>query len=428
MNNIKWIAFQPLTGGMYLGAEKAIGHPAEFILTYKGLNTITHLKDGSIGAVSNEAYLLNYLDKVGRIVPYYQINRNMFDLNIDDLNPEILLNEEINTPAYNDIDLVVGVPVCSGLSMVTSAKSDTKNARNCNMLWMAKYTLNVIKPKIYCFENAPTLMGSRGNELRDTFEKMAENTGYSLLYYKTDTLLHENCQKRERTFVVFVKWNNGKKQLPPLFEFEDKKVSVKDFFDNIPKDLSNNEPVKTACHNYLVIDFIKEKLDKDWLSIIDGSLMHYIITNNLLDEFRNYVLNLTYEDDIKAKTIKYVDHIIYKRSLGLNYYGDDVCLCKKYFPSVQFRSMPNMLHPSGDRICSIREYLTLMGMPYDFDWFGNDGNIPKIGQNVPGNTARFIVQNCVSILNNWNQERKEEGNVIFQNNINRQIKIIDKIL
>ena len=32
--NIKWCAIQPLTGGMYLGAEKVIGHPAEFILSY----------------------------------------------------------------------------------------------------------------------------------------------------------------------------------------------------------------------------------------------------------------------------------------------------------------------------------------------------------------------------------------------------------
>ena len=37
MSNIKWAAIQPLTGGMYLGAEEAIGHPAEFILSYPHL-------------------------------------------------------------------------------------------------------------------------------------------------------------------------------------------------------------------------------------------------------------------------------------------------------------------------------------------------------------------------------------------------------
>ena len=90
MNNmIKWISFQPLTGGMHLGAEEAIGHPAEFILTYKGLDTITTKKDGTIGSVGNEAYLKKYLTEHNRMPKYYQIDRPMFDLCIDDLNPEI---------------------------------------------------------------------------------------------------------------------------------------------------------------------------------------------------------------------------------------------------------------------------------------------------------------------------------------------------
>lgn len=424
MNNIKWISFQPLTGGMHLGAEEAIGHPAEFILTYKGLDTITTKKDGTIGSVGNEAYLKQYLTEHNRMPKYYQIDRPMFDLCINDLNPDIYLGEEQQTPDYKDIDLVVGVPVCSGLSMVTSAKDDTKNSRNCNMLWMANYTLNVIRPKIYCFENAPTLMGSRGIDLRAQFERMAKGAGYSILYYKTDTLQHDNCQKRERTFVVFIKWKGETQQLPPLFRFEDKRISIKDFFDKIPEGLENSEPIKTSNHNYLVVDFIKEKLGNEWTNIIDGSLMHYMIGNNLLDEFKDFVNKSNYNENIKEKTLKYVNHIIHKRSLGLNYYGDDICLCKKYFPSVQFRSMPNMLHPSGERTCSIREFLTLMGMPYDFKWFGDAGNIPKIGQNVPANTAKFIVSNCLEILANWNIERSNNGNAIFQNNINKQIKEI----
>lgn len=263
MNNFKWIAFQPLTGGMYIGTEEAIGHPAEFILTYKGLDTIVKKKDGTIGSVGNEAYLKKYLTDHDRMPKYYQVDKDMFDTSVDDFDPIIYLDNEKVTPDYTDIDLVVGVPVCSGLSMVTSAKSDTKNARNCNMLWMANYTLNVIKPKIYCFENAPTFMGSRGIDLRATFENMAKKAGYSLLYYKTDTLQHENCQKRERTFIIFVKWQNGQEQFPPLFKFENKKVSIQEFFNKIPEGLNNMEPIKTANHNYLVVGYIKEKLGKD---------------------------------------------------------------------------------------------------------------------------------------------------------------------
>ena len=44
--------------------------------------------------------------------------------------------------------------------MSTTAKDDVKQARNCNMEWLAYYTLKVIKTKVYCFENAPTLVGA----------------------------------------------------------------------------------------------------------------------------------------------------------------------------------------------------------------------------------------------------------------------------
>ena len=37
-NKIKWAAIQPLTGSFYIGARNAIGHDAEFILSYHGNN------------------------------------------------------------------------------------------------------------------------------------------------------------------------------------------------------------------------------------------------------------------------------------------------------------------------------------------------------------------------------------------------------
>ena len=58
---IKWASIQPLTGGMYLGAEEAIGHPAEFILSFKGLTDVKYNKEGEMTSVANEYNLLEYL-------------------------------------------------------------------------------------------------------------------------------------------------------------------------------------------------------------------------------------------------------------------------------------------------------------------------------------------------------------------------------
>ena len=53
-NKIKWGCIQPLTGGMYLGAEEAIGHPAEWILSFNGLDDVKYDKDNNIVSAGNE--------------------------------------------------------------------------------------------------------------------------------------------------------------------------------------------------------------------------------------------------------------------------------------------------------------------------------------------------------------------------------------
>jgi site-specific DNA-cytosine methylase len=87
-----------------------------------------------------------------------------------------------------------------------------------------------------------------------------------------------------------------------------------------------------------------------------------------------------------------------------------------------YKTIPNTLHPSGKRICSIREYLTLMGMPSDFTFYGNV--LDKIGQNVPAKTAKFIVEQAVKHLANWNETRETETNVIYQDNTKQKVYML----
>ena len=173
---IKWCAIQPLTGGMYLGAEKAVGCPAEFIISYPGVGDPHKDKEGNLVGGGNEYHLMTYLDKVGRRPEYKVFNRNMFQ-NDDDMNPEIL-NHDLWTKNpdaqldYSNMDLVVAVPVCAGLSTATNGSQEAKQTRNCNMVWISKYALRVIKPNVYIFENAPTFMGTRGDYIRVELEAL----------------------------------------------------------------------------------------------------------------------------------------------------------------------------------------------------------------------------------------------------------------
>lgn len=255
MKNIKWACIQPLTGGFYLGAENAIGHPAEFILSYPGLDSVKYDKEGNMSDVGNEYNLLKYLEKHDKLPIYKQFNRKTFDSSMD-TNVELLDTDWKNGDKnidMSDIDLVVSVPVCSGLSQATIAGDDTKKSRNCNMVWNAKYALEVIKPKCYIFENAQAVFdATRADYVREEIEELARRYGYSITYVKTDTLLHYNCQRRPRCFVCLFKGDSC-----PSIEYENKHINVKEFFDKIPTNATQQITVDIKEDAQAYIDFLK---------------------------------------------------------------------------------------------------------------------------------------------------------------------------
>lgn len=416
---LKWIAIQPLTGGMYLGAEEAIGHPAECILSFKGLNDYKlHKLTGEPVSCGNEKYLTNYLKKHNRMPNYYIFkDKTMFgDDVIDDVNLMTEDGENVSVD-YSDIDLVVAVPVCSGLSTATIAPSDTKNQKNCNMRFIAKYSLTNIKPKIFIMENAPALYTNTGAHMREYFNKLADETNYSVVYIKTDTQLHNNCQRRPRTFVMFVR---DRSLGTPDIIFENKHIDVVDYFKEIDKHLNNDHFIDGYEFSRTVLQFFKDKLGENWRDEFAKykSGIEYIIACNLYDEFIEYVDKNITNEKLHKSFIHQVDHVRYKVSIGKGFYCDTPFILKgDHTPAAIFKTIPQMYHPTEDRFISYEEALSLMGMPYDFTmepcW-----NSHAIGQNVPVKTARWITENAVNIINNWDKERKfTNANIVYANNI-----------
>ena len=421
--SIKWGCIQPLTGGMYLGAELAIGNKASWIISYPGLTDVKYEKDGkTIRSTGNEFNLTEYLKKVNRSVPYFTFNHGMFD--------NIPINEAkiSGNPDFNSMDIVVAVPVCSGLSQATIADDKTKDARNCNMKWITNYTLSVIKPKIYIFENAPGLMATKGDTVREDLEYIAEQNHYSLAYFKTDTQYHHNCQKRPRTFCVFQKWTGNTKEAPSKLNFEHAHETPLEYLSKIPNDATQQITFNMSLMNQLLLGYIKGKFGDGWRRIFGHIPMDYIINNNLYNEFKQYIDKNHQVSPETDKIKQWIDHVEYKKSQGLNYYSTALWFYDKNTttPSVQFKSLQCLLHHSEDRLLTVREALWLMGMPHDFELQGNkeiDG--PKIGQNVPVGTAKFIVSEAVKIINNWDNQIREKGgkNIAFYDNI-KEIKIL----
>jgi site-specific DNA-cytosine methylase len=108
----------------------------------------------------------------------------------------------------DDIDIVIGVPICSGLSLAncstTGSKARGANAeQNNNMYNIAELSLSKIKPKCYIFENAPGLYTKMGEPVVDKLYRIGKKYGYSMSLIKTDTFLHGIPQHRKRTFGIF---------------------------------------------------------------------------------------------------------------------------------------------------------------------------------------------------------------------------------
>ena len=416
---MKWGCIQPLTGGMYWGTRDAVGCPASWIVSYPGLTDVKRDKNGNMTSVGNEYGLLKWCKDHNELPPYQLFNKKPFEnngLDVDLIDDPVWSTEKVD---FSDTDLVVSVPVCSGLSQATIAPQDTKDDRNCNMMWNAEFTLSRIKPKIYIFENAPLLFSDSGSSVRESLNELGRKYDYSVVYYKTDTQLHDNCQRRPRTFVLFIKHRDNKDG-NPVFRYENKPASVEEFFSRIPSNATQQTPVEMSDTSKLFMEYIRSKFGNSYReSTTRPWLIRKVIQDNLFDE----VCEFAEKSDFSKKTIDSLVHLIRhvqnKVEAGKNFY----CMLPGYakaestVPAVMFKTIPALLHYKEDRLFTIRELLHLMGMPNDYELPGDiNSNYAKIGQNVPARTAKWIASEAVRIINDWDSIIRHNPDILFIDN------------
>lgn len=424
MSNIKWGIIQPLTGGMAFGSEAAVGAQPSWIISYPGLTSVKCNKDGDITSVGNEYGLLKWYKDHNKLPPYQVFDKEPFkqtDFNINLIDDPVWTTEKVD---YSNTDLVVSVPVCSGLSQATIASQDTKDERNCNMLWNAEFTLNKVKPKIYIFENAPALFSNTGASVRNSLNTLAKKYGYSIVYYKTDTKLHDNCQRRPRTFVLFIRHRDGKEGTPD-FNFENKNVSIEEFFSRLPSDATQQVTVDMNATNKLFLEYIKYKFGNNYRESVDPWILRNVIDNDLFEDVCTFAEKSDYPQKTKESLTHLMRHIHSKIADGKNFY----CMLPGYpkldgtLPAVTFKTIPALLHHREDRLYTIREYLHLMGMPIDYELPGNvNTNYAKIGQNVPARTAQWIVSEAVRIIESWDTIDRNNSDILFVDNTKQTVQ------
>lgn len=426
MNNqlgIKWISIQPLTGGMYLGFRKIFGNDAECIISYKGLNTYTEIKRKEHstdlrGKCGNEYNLSKYLSDKGWVVPRFEFaDANSLMDNLYNEDGEIILENTLGgkynaaTMFNDDIDVVCAVPICSGLSTLTTADNETRECRNNNMFNILDFVVKFIKPKVYIFENAPQLLSSRGEDVRLTIQQIAIDNNYSVTYFKTDSKFHYNCQRRVRSFVMLVRndFNLG----TPLFDnYEHVTLTPKEMFESISENAQYNCSFpKPLFENVISMNWAVAKFPDTWRELFKRDFITELRKRDLVNDFIEYCEQVN--DAMSIKMINYVNKILNCLDENKGWWIKTPKSYDDLMPAVQSKTLFSTIHPYEDRLLSEREHMKLMGLPDDFNMQGNFNTCCRqISQNVPVNTAAWMARTAYEVLKNWNDKDKYSGYLV----------------
>lgn len=376
---LKWAAIQPLIGGMAIGAFQAIGHKPEFIVSQAGVQ-------------GNEEHLRQYWPDV----PYFIVDSANGYAFVDEADK--VLFDKLN----RDIDIVIGVPICSGLSQLNvgggsdpSKKRGSDACQNQNMYDIARFGLERIDAKVLVAENAPGLYTNLGKGVREKLETIAAEHGRSITFYKTNTNLHGIPQNRPRTF--FFMWKSDTAPVMDWFNIPVKPLT--EFLADVPKDVKHqnyDEAVKFMEKDFSY-KFIKHKLGDNYRQLMleknQKTGMQYIAeTPERLQEAIDWA-----QEQGEANAERMLIHAQNKFADGKGIWDWTIHIFVDQINAVIGRNMANGVHPTEDRYITIREYMALMGMPHDFNLVA-DKFKHHVTQNVPVCTAKSMVEQCVKFV------------------------------
>lgn len=390
---MRYIAHIPLAGGFALGNMNIIGQPPVAITSYSPFE-------------SNDLLYRRYLKKKGYDVPYYVLDK------LTDIEKQEL------SKLFGTIDFSSSVPPCSGLSQAAQRKKGTRGtaAPNDWMYESARFLIGDIGVTVYAFENAPGLFTGSGDLVREKLIEIGKEFGYSITFYKTNTLKHGIPQYRPRTYGIFYKGENA----PILETYNRPYLNSLEYLKLIPKDTKHQDEYvhdEWDITKWEITKYLKQLLGENWRQEMVNFRPHitsydYLGRKNLLNDFLEFQQSLPDKSDIVTKNIK---HIIKNASEGrnarINYRV--LGLDKEYIYAVIGEMMCRQVHPSEDRLMNIREHMHMMGLPHDYD-LESPKEYVKITQNVPVKTCEDITTEIVEIIRG--NRRLSPYSVLMQDN------------
>lgn len=351
---VKHSTIVPLIGGETIGSERAFGSRPDYLMSYTPFQ-------------NNDQHIVNYYENK---VPYFLIDKG-------------------EKPSYN-VDVVSSVCPCAGLSMLSHGYGD-HNENNKWMIETTKYVLGEMKPEVLWGENAPGFAGKIGKNIREQLFKIGRDNGYSMTVYRTRSLLHGVPQVRERSFYFF--WKGDK--TPVLNWYSRKHLSIEDTIRSVMDINSLQIPINKKIPS-------TDPYYKFILEEIHGGMSHAEFaaqvpaSNARGNDSFSYIEKRGYDykqvgkwmaEHGFEKEVPKCDYRYEKLAAGGSIMRRGVIVPKDYIGAFVGHYPTMLTHPDEDRFIHVREALTIMGMPDNFDMVNPVKNANHICQNVPVQTA-----------------------------------------
>jgi site-specific DNA-cytosine methylase len=384
--SLSYAAIVPLIGGLPLGLEKSFGNRPDYLLSFTPF-------------MSNDSHLVNYYKDV----------------------PYILLDQGGKHPHY--VDVVCATPPCAGLSSL-SPSANSCSATNDWMMITAKYVLEEMKPLAMISENAPRFSGEMGKPIVAKLMNIAKANGYTMSIYRTKSKLHGLSQVRERSFYFF--WKGRQVPMFQYFDRPHKKIedTIRSVSKNATQQIVTNAKIPSKddpFYRYVLEEMEGGITHQQFFNKITKTVdvMHYIETNgHSYRDVKKFMLKEGYEK-IAAK----LDGIQDKLDAGGNIMRRMSLIGKDYIGAFVGHLPFSLTHPDEDRYITVREAMTIMGLPEDFELLHPKKNLNHVCQNVPVTTATDMAMEIKAVL----EGRRDmmNGELIYQFNNNKSFEIID---
>lgn len=283
----------------------------------------------------------------------------------------------------SDIDVVIATPPCQGMSVANHKKSSEEIVRNSLVVESIKI-INNIYPKIFIFENVSAFMKTICTDIDGTNKSIKEviDSNLSNRYViKSNILNFKNYgsnSSRTRTLVIGIRKEFCEEVLPD------------DFFP----------------------DYVEEKKLKDIISFLPSlKKMGEVYSKDIYHAFRPYPEYMrkwisSTQEGMSAFDNKDEDCIPYHlkdgiKCINVNKNGDKYKrqIWDKVAPCIHTRNdqlaSQNTIHPTDDRVFSIRELMKIMNIPDDFRWTNKSLN--ELNTLSEKDKQKFLRKNAINI-------------------------------